>query len=151
MKVYILIFCAIGVLGVFGGEFIFTILVSKSFTLKEKLNKLKVLLMFPIYGMAGMLISLFYLIPFFRDVKSLPLLMLIGMIVANLFELGSGMLLNKVLKLNIWDYSDQHVMLGKKKIPLHILGQIDVAHSVIWLGLTVVIVYLSEIIKWLAG
>lgn len=151
MKIYVLIFFAVGVLGVLCGEYNFTIIINKTITIKEKLEKLKPLLMFPVYGFGGTLISLFYLIPFFKDIKSLPLLILIGMICGNLFELGSGMLFNKVLKLKIWDYSDQHIMIGKKKIPLHILGQIDLMHTVVWGVLTIVIMYISEIIKYLAS
>ena len=142
MKIYLLIFFAIGVLGVMGGEYIFAPLISKQVSKEEKIEILKKLIMFPIYGIGGMIISLLYLIPFLRDIKFLALLLLFGVLIGNMIELGSGMLLNKVLKLNIWDYSKER---------FNLFGQIDLLHTMVWAVLTPVIVNISEIIKLLAG
>lgn len=148
MKVLILLFCAFCFIGLVS-EWIFRICISPM-SLKEKFTELKLLFMMPIYGFACVLIGLFYKIPFMQDVKFLPLLMFCGMIVANLFEFAGGLLLNKVLKLNIWDYSNSKIKIFGKVIPLNLMGQIDLFHSILWMGLTIVVIYFSQIIEWLA-
>jgi hypothetical protein len=142
--ILVLIFLACGHLGLIYGEFITRAIIKKEY------KTLKLLLMIPIYGLASVLIWLVYNIPIFQKIEYVPLLCIIGMIIANLFELGSGILLNKVLKLNIWDYSGTRINFFGKIFPGHIMGQIDWIHSLIWLVLTLVIIYVNVIITLLA-
>ncbi len=53
-------------------------------------------------------------------------------------ELAAGLLLNKTLSLDIWDYSD---------IPLNFLGQISLLYSVFWFLLCIPAHLLCRIIK----
>ena len=49
-------------------------------------------------------------------------------------EFITGIIVNKWLKLNVWDYSDQ---------PFHLLGQICFAFIILFSGLCVIAIYLS--------
>lgn len=49
-------------------------------------------------------------------------------------EFITGIIVNKWLKLNVWDYSDQ---------PFHLLGQICLAFIILFSGLCVIAIYLS--------
>lgn len=57
------------------------------------------------------------------DKKSFITKGLAGCLVITGVELGIGILFNKILLLNVWDYSD---------LPLNILGQICLPFSLIW-------------------
>jgi uncharacterized membrane protein len=54
-------------------------------------------------------------------------------------ELLSGIVLNIILNLNVWDYSD---------LPFNILGQICLYYGFLWYGLSVVSIILDDIIRW---
>lgn len=149
MKILILLFIAFGFIG-FVSEWIFRIITDKSLSVKEKFKELKLLLMMPVYSGACVLIGLLYKIPIMQDIKFLPLLMFLGMLIADAFEFGYGMLFNKLLKLDIWNYSGQYIILFGKRIPLNLMGQIDLFHSVLWCALTIIVIYFSQIIEWLA-
>jgi uncharacterized membrane protein len=152
MKLIILLFFAFAFMG-YPGELVFRVMIDKSKTLKEKLHskEIKLLLMFPVYGGACVLIALLYQIPFMQNIKMLPLLCLFGMIIADIFEFGYGMLFNRLLKLGIWDYSKEVIKIGKITIPLNIMGQVDILHSTIWFCLTPLVIYFDQIIRWLAS
>lgn len=138
MKYFILLSCMFGVLGLLS-EQIFRTMTAKG-SLIEKLKKLKLLLMIPVYGLAAPLIVLVYQIPCLQKIIMLPVMMIIGSVISTGFELGFGYLYNIKLKLNIWDYSGS---------PLNFKGQIDIYHSLIWAALTPVIVYFESILNWL--
>lgn len=140
----ILIVFACGHLGVLYGEYITRPIMEKDW------EKLKYLKMFPVYGLGSLAIWYVSLIPIFQKPGFIWLLLILGMIVANIFELLSGLLLNKLLKLNIWDYSNTKIKLFGKVYPGHILGQIDWIHSVIWIVLTPVVIFICQIIEFLA-
>lgn len=95
--------------------------------------------MIPIFAICGLLISLIYhYIPFLQKYITIPLMMLIGALIADIIELGSGILLNKVFKLKIWDYSDSR---------FNILGQIDLIHTIGWMFLTLAICFKNDLIR----
>jgi len=53
-------------------------------------------------------------------------------------ELAIGIIFNKVLKQNVWDYS---------KLPLNLLGQICIPYSLLWIGITIPAMALCRICK----
>jgi uncharacterized membrane protein len=108
---------------------------------ENKKDKLKLLLMMPVYSGAGVTISLIYMIPVFQKLILLPLVIVLGAITCNLYELSYGLLFNKALKLNIWDYSHKK---------FNIMGQIDITHTIIWAVMTPVTIYFDQIIRYLA-
>lgn len=63
----------------------------------------------------------------------------IGGFVVTTIEFISGVLLNIVLKLNIWDYS---------AMPFNILGQICLPFYFIWILLSLVAILLDDYLRW---
>lgn len=106
--------------------------------------------MIPVFGVGAVLINLIYKIPFLQKLSTAPILMLVGGIVMTLVELSFGILLNKKLKLNIWDYSNSKIKLFGKEIPLNYMGQIDVLHGFLWCLLTIPICLTDTFIRFLA-
>ena len=53
----------------------------------------------------------------------------------SLIELASGILLNMVLHLNVWDYSAQ---------PLNLMGQICPLYSFLWFFLSLAVIYFGN-------
>lgn len=94
-------------------------------------------------GVSATIIYLFYLIPYMNKLPII-VMMVIGGLVITLVELGFGLLLNKKLKLNIWDYSNSKI----GKIPVNFLGQIDIYHSIGWIGITYLIVKIFNFLNW---
>lgn len=74
------------------------------------------------------------------------LVCLCGGIVITLVELGSGMLLNVLLKLNLWNY-DSKIKLFGKVIPINFKGQIDLWHSLGWCAMTYLFWVINHILK----
>ena len=105
--------------------------------------------MLPVGGVAGVLINLFLLIPIFHLIYFLPLFLVIGGIIITIVELLFGLLFNKVLKLNIWDYSKTKIKIGKKTLVLNLWGQIDIIHWILWILATFVMFYKSKLIELL--
>lgn len=64
---------------------------------------------------------------------------LIGSIMITLYEFIAGTILNIVLGLNVWDYSN---------LPLNILGQICLSFSIIWYFLSIVGICLDDFLRW---
>jgi len=52
-------------------------------------------------------------------------------------EFALGILLNRVLGLRIWDYSE---------VPLNLLGQVCLPYSLLWLGLSLPAIALCELL-----
>jgi uncharacterized membrane protein len=71
--------------------------------------------------------------------------MFFGMILITSLELLGGYLLNIKLKLKIWKY-DSKIKLFDKIIPLNILGQIDIYHSIAWFFITIPLFLLGSYI-----
>ncbi len=59
--------------------------------------------------------------------KPLSIKCFAGSVIITAVEFGIGLLVNRVLKLDVWDYSS---------MPLNILGQICVPFSMLWYALT---------------
>lgn len=68
-----------------------------------------------------------------------PLQQLIGSILITAVELISGFVLNIMLKLNIWDYSN---------MPLNFLGQICLPFSIGWFFLSAVAIVLDDYLRY---
>ena len=149
MKLILLRFFAFCFIG-FVCEWTYRIIKNEPVPGDTRLDKLKLLLMMPVYGGACVVIGLFYQIPAMQNITLLPVMCLIGMIIADLFELGYGMLFNKVLNIKIWDYSDSKIKIFGKVIPANLFGQIDLYHSILWFVLTIPTIYFDSIIRWLA-
>ena len=65
---------------------------------------------------------------------------LVGGICITAIEFISGCILNLWLGLNIWNYSQEQYQ---------ILGQISLLHSCYWCGLSLVAIWLDDIVRWL--
>ena len=75
-------------------------------------------------------------IPFWRQC-------LIGACVVTFFEFVSGFILNIILGLNIWDYSN---------MPFNILGQVCLPFSIIWFFLSGIAIIVDDYLRyWLFG
>lgn len=70
-----------------------------------------------------------------RPYLSLPKKCLLGSLIISSVELLFGIVLNRFLKLGIWDYSN---------MPLNILGQVCPLFSLYWLLLCAPVSYLSK-------
>lgn len=70
----------------------------------------------------------------------LVLQIVISTISITLLELFAGIILNIILKLNIWDYSQQ---------PFNFLGQICPLYSFFWSILSFLAIILDDYIRWL--
>jgi len=84
-------------------------------------------------GLVGIFISLLYLIPIFQTLKFVWLFCLLGGVIITSIELLSGLFLNKVFKLKIWDYSS---------FKFNLFGQIELFHSIGWTLLSIIIFFI---------
>ena len=68
---------------------------------------------------------------------NIPLLIksVIGCLAITVTEFFCGIVLNKVLSLNVWDYSS---------VPFNLMGQICLPYSVIWLLLSFTVIYTAN-------
>lgn len=74
--------------------------------------------------------------------RNMPLIeqMLISCMMITGVEFIAGVILNRILNLNIWDYSDR---------PFNILGQICLKNSIYWFWLSLVGIVLDDYIRYL--
>ena len=70
--------------------------------------------------------------------KSLPLRCGMGAVIITLVELATGMVVNHLLGLQVWDYSD---------VPMNIFGQVCLPYSLLWFGLSLPAMALCEVCK----
>ena len=63
----------------------------------------------------------------------------IGAAIVTSLEFVFGVILNLVLKLGIWDYSN---------LPFNILGQVCLPFSFAWFGLALIAVFLDDYLRW---
>ena len=70
----------------------------------------------------------------------IPLLiqMLIGTFIITLMEFIFGCIFNLLLNLNVWDYYD---------LPFNIMGQICLPYSVLWMFLSLIIIFVDDGIR----
>lgn len=65
--------------------------------------------------------------------------MLISSVIITSLEFISGVILNIILKLNVWDYS---------ALPLNLLGQISLLFTLFWFVLSFPAIMIDDFIRW---
>ena len=88
-------------------------------------------------GLAGVSIGLLNEIKFMKKLQML-FQVLIGALIIDILELSSGMLLNKYYDFNIWNYTNEW---------LNLFGQISVPHTMGWLVLVPVIIWMDDLLR----
>ncbi|WP_343344713.1 putative ABC transporter permease [Terrisporobacter petrolearius] len=73
--------------------------------------------------------------------KEIPLLlqMLISVLIVNIVELISGIIINRILLLNVWDYS---------QLKYNFLGQISLNSSIAWFFLSLFAIYMDDLLRY---
>lgn len=73
--------------------------------------------------------------------KEMPLLlqMLISVLIVNIVELASGIIINRILLLNVWDYS---------QLKYNFLGQISLNSSIAWFFLSLFAIYMDDLLRY---
>ena len=73
--------------------------------------------------------------------KDIPLVlqMLISVLIVDTLELISGIIINKVLLLNVWDYSN---------LRFNLLGQISLRSSIAWFFLSLLAIYMDDLLRY---
>lgn len=91
--------------------------------------------MFFVGGLCGVLIGLIN-----DNTPDMPLFYqcILGTIIVTLIEFISGCYLNIYLGLGIWDYSH---------VPFNFLGQVCLPFSIIWMFLSIPVIYLDDYLK----
>ena len=138
----ILIICAIMTLGMLGEMFYRAV--------EEKgVKSLKLLLMLIVYAVyASVMIFMYNIVPIFKIIAFLPLFMLISGIVATGIEFCFGLLYNKLMKADLWIYKDVYIKIGKFKI--YSKNQIELSHTLLYIILSPLVIYVDEVIRFLA-
>ena len=74
--------------------------------------------------------------------KEVPLLlqMILAVLIVDTIELISGIIINKVLLLNVWDYSN---------LRFNFLGQISLRSSIAWFFLSLLAIYMDDLLRYL--
>lgn len=74
--------------------------------------------------------------------KEIPLLfqMIISVLIVNIVELISGIIINRILLLNVWDYSN---------LRFNFLGQISLNSSIAWFFLSLFAIYIDDLLRYL--
>ena len=65
---------------------------------------------------------------------------ILGSIIITALEFISGVVINIILKWNVWDYSNQ---------PLNLLGQICLPFSLAWIFLAIIAVFVDDILRYI--
>lgn len=94
--------------------------------------------MFIVGGLCFTLIGLLNEYPNFR--LSLIYQGILGSIIITAIEFISGVVINIILKWNVWDYSNQ---------PLNLLGQICLPFSLAWIFLAIIAVFVDDILRYI--
>lgn len=73
--------------------------------------------------------------------KEIPLLlqMFISVILINIVELISGIIINRILLLDVWDYS---------QLRFNFLGQISLNSSIAWFFLSLIAIYVDDLLRY---
>ncbi|WP_455539920.1 putative ABC transporter permease [Terrisporobacter sp.] len=69
---------------------------------------------------------------------SLLLQMIISVLIIDTIELVSGIIINKILLLNVWDYSN---------LRFNLLGQISLRSSIAWFFLSLLAIYMDDLLR----
>ena len=91
--------------------------------------------MFFVGGLCGILIGLIN-----DNIPDIPLFYqcILGTTIVTLIEFISGCYLNIYLGLGVWDYSH---------VPFNLLGQVCLPFSIIWMLLSIPVIYLDDYLK----
>ena len=65
---------------------------------------------------------------------------ILGSVIITTIEFISGIIINIILKWNVWDYSNQ---------PLNLLGQICLPFSLAWIFLAIIAVFVDDILRYI--
>lgn len=71
-------------------------------------------------------------------IGAIAAIMVVGMLIITTVEFFTGVLVNLVFRLNVWDYSEQKY---------NVMGQICLMYSALWSLLSLLCVYLDTIIR----
>lgn len=63
----------------------------------------------------------------------------IGSIIATIFELFTGIVVNLWLDWNVWDYSD---------LPGNFMGQVCPQFAILWFFISAIAIVLDDVIRW---
>ena len=63
----------------------------------------------------------------------------IGACIVTVVEFISGYIINIVLKLNVWDYSD---------LPFNIMGQICLPYTLLWIIVSAIAIVVDDSLRW---
>lgn len=69
---------------------------------------------------------------------SILLQMVLSGIIITVLELATGLVVNTILKIGVWDYS---------YMPYNFMGQICLAYSVLWIFLSLIIIFVDDGIR----
>lgn len=74
--------------------------------------------------------------------NEIPLLfqMLLSVLIVDVVELISGIIINRILLLNVWDYS---------QLRFNFLGQISLNSSIAWFFLSLLAIYIDDLLRYL--
>ena len=74
--------------------------------------------------------------------KDIPLLlqMLISVLLVDIVELISGIIINRILLVNVWDYSG---------LRFNFLGQISLNSSIAWFFLSLLAIYVDDLLRYI--
>lgn len=95
--------------------------------------------MLPVGGLLGVLLGLFNQINWVRKTFNVFWQCFIGAILITLVEFGAGLLLNIVMGLNLWDYS-QYL--------LNVMAQVCVPMSICWFFLCPFVFWFDDILRF---
>lgn len=86
----------------------------------------------------GLIFLLLYFISIKTEHSYYTTQILIFTVIITGLELILGLFLNKILKMNVWDYSER---------PLNLFGQINIFNSLLWLLLSIPCVIVCKILR----
>lgn len=86
----------------------------------------------------GLVFVILYRVSVKTEQKYYTTQIIIFTVIITLIELFLGLLLNKILKMNVWDYSNR---------PLNIFGQINLFNTLLWLLLSIPCVIICKLLR----
>ena len=96
------------------------------------------IVMLPIGGLCGVLVGSLHKIPRFYSMRVITQALL-GTCIVLIIELLTGIVLNRWLGLQIWDYTGQ---------PGNIMGQICLPYGVLWFAIMPFTIWLEDRLRW---
>jgi len=94
--------------------------------------------MLPVGGLCGVLIAIMNENPKFKG-RKMAVKALYGMAVLVVVEFASGYVMNIMMGMNVWDYSNR---------PFNFMGQICLAYAALWFMFTPFIIWFDDFIRF---